>query len=144
MSEDAVYGQDSKHRPRVIDVSSGKKVWTAKGEGEPLIYGDGVAIYRSVSSKGDGKVHAVDVKSGKELWSSSDVTPNSQSTIANGQLISDEDDTTLVTDLRTGKPQWRLDDARLVGQDDKHYLFAKTDGDKTSFLVTNHDGKKGD
>jgi outer membrane protein assembly factor BamB len=146
ISGDGIYAQDAKHHPQIRDLSTGKATWTADEQGEPLILGDGVALYRAIGAKGTGPVKAVDIKTGKRLWSSDGIHPTSTSTIADGQLLTAEGKATRVTDLHTGEALWQYADAVLAGVDAKNYLFwtgSSSSSGKKALVIAKHSGKKG-
>src|SRR5699024_438735 len=65
--DDDIYACDSEGRPQLVDMDTGKAVWTAKEQGEPFTVVDGIAVY--VVDEQD--VKAVEVDSGTTLWSTS-------------------------------------------------------------------------
>lgn len=103
--------QNDKHRPEVIDLTTGKPMWTAKESGTPLVLHRKVAIYSAAGEKRRSDTSAVDVATGKRLWKEhGDDTLNRPGWVESAcdDLVFSSDQTyTYAFDLRTGRGRWR-------------------------------------
>lgn len=141
--ETNIYLGGADRRVIAVDLASGKTRWAHRVAG-PLLGGvvqRGGAVY-AATDRPDGKVHAFDVRSGNELWSTG--TGNVEAPLALTEdrlLVLNRRGQMLALDLGSGKVQWRrrLPSQRLAPQlltsglalvtsHDSLYLVSPADG----------------
>lgn len=142
-ADDKVYGRDSQGLPTLFDANSGKPLWSAKEEGVPLTFADGVATY---GVGDDCDVHAVDMDTGRTLWAWEQGTyfcdtVNSHVATPDVLVFGDVEESFGI-DPSTGDLMWRAPGVVVDWTDD--YLVLQTGAlgeEQQSIKVSTHTGK---
>ena len=132
VQDDLLLGQDESGRPQLLSFTTESPAWTAEEAGRPLLYRDGVAVYRAETDTGMWAT-AVDTTTGKKLWSgaTTDTAPLNPEFVDDTGIIEPVGDDIVCHDLRDGRPLWRAVGSLLAVTTD-HYLVSN--GDKLRAL----------